>query len=52
MIKWKLITHKGKDIINVTHAENKSEAEYIFAKVKNMPLVDFLKLFKVVKYEE
>ena len=51
MTKWKLVTKNSNDTINVTHAENKNEAEYIFAKIKNMPLIDFLKLFKVVKYE-
>lgn len=50
MTKWKLVTKSSSDTINVTHAENKSEAEYIFAKIKNMPLIDFRKLFKVIEY--
>lgn len=51
MIKWKLQPINSNDVVNVTHASNKAEAEYIFAKIKNMPLKDFLKLFKVTKDE-
>ena len=51
MMKWKLQPINSKEIVNVTHATNKSEAEYIFAKIKNMPLKDFLKLFKVTQDE-
>ena len=52
MIKWKLVTINSNETVNVTHAENKEEAEYIFAKIKNMPLKVFRNLFKVEEYGE
>ena len=51
MIKYKLVTINSDDIVNVTYAENELEAEYIFSKIKNMPLENFRKIFKVEKYD-
>ena len=44
MMKWKLQPINSKEIVNVTHATNKSEAEYIFAKIKKYAPKRFFKI--------
>jgi len=49
MPKYSFRPIKSKEVIRTLEASDKSEAELIFAKIKVLPIEQFLNLYEVVK---
>ena len=52
MIKYGMCLKSGLDIIHLTYQQNKEQAKQYFAKVKQMPLKEFNKIFIVKEIKD
>jgi len=49
MNKYAMALKNGKDIIHKTNQKTLEEAKLYFSKIKNLPLIDFNKIFIVIE---
>ncbi len=52
MKKYGMFIQNGKDLIHITHKDTLQEAKQYFAKIKQMPVEEFNKIFIVIEIKK